>query len=129
MNDNDQEHARALLEMARNDARALSGMKDPNVFADEIFGFHAQQAVEKALKAWCAHRGITYPLTHDLSELLALLRDDGCEVKAFDDLLRLNAFAVLFRYEAIEGDSPVFDRDSVIQEVEELLTSVGERFE
>lgn len=74
MSGNDQEHARALLDMARKDARALRGMRDPEVFAVEIFGFHAQQAVEKALKAWCAQRGITYPLTHDLSELLTLLR-------------------------------------------------------
>ena len=50
MNDRDREHARALLEMARKDARALSGMQDREVFADEIFGFHAQQAVGKALK-------------------------------------------------------------------------------
>ena len=59
MTDPDREHAQTLLEMARKDARALSGMTDADVFADEIFGFHAQQVIEKALKAWCAHRGIT----------------------------------------------------------------------
>lgn len=111
MSDRDHEHARALLEMARKDARALRGMGNPEVFADEIFGFHVQQAIEKALKAWCAHRGITYPLTHDLSELLALLRENGCEVELFDDLLRFNAFAVLFRYETLDMESPFFDRD------------------
>lgn len=36
------------------DLRALQGMSDPDVFADEVFGFHAQQAAEKALKAWLA---------------------------------------------------------------------------
>jgi len=129
MNDRDREHARALLEMARKDARALSGMQDREVFADEIFGFHAQQAVEKALKAWCAHRSITYPLTHDLSELLSLLREDGCTVEAFNDLLRFNAFAVLFRYEALDEEAPNFDRERVVGEIDALLAHVAEQVE
>lgn len=112
--------------MARKDARALAGMRDPEVFADEIFGFHAQQAVEKALKAWCAHRAITYPLTHDLSELFSLLREEGCEVDAFDDLLRFNAFAVLFRYEALEDETPAFERGRVVEEVDSLLNYVAQ---
>jgi len=39
-------------------------------FADEIFGFHAQQAVEKGLKAWICLHGIEYPFTvlQDLSK-------------------------------------------------------------
>ncbi|WP_372703813.1 hypothetical protein [Candidatus Accumulibacter contiguus] len=32
-------------------------MIDNPLFADEIFGFHAQQAIEKALKAWLATAG------------------------------------------------------------------------
>jgi HEPN domain-containing protein len=128
MNDRAREHARSLLEMARKDARALSGMTDPDVFADEIFGFHVQQAVEKALKAWCAHRGITYPLTHDLSELLSVLGEDGCEVEEFDDLLRFNAFAVLFRYEALE-EAPPFDRNQAIEDVEAVLGRVEDRLQ
>jgi HEPN domain-containing protein len=31
-------------------------MADSPLFADEIFGFHTQQAVEKALKAWLSAR-------------------------------------------------------------------------
>lgn len=38
--------------MAEKDHTALQGMLDTQIFADEIFGFHAQQAAEKALKAW-----------------------------------------------------------------------------
>ena len=115
--------------MARKDARALAGMMDPDVFADEIFGFHAQQAIEKALKAWCARRGIEYPLTHDLSELVALLREDGCDFDAFEDLLRFNAFAVMLRYEALEEESPFFERERVIEEIDTLLTHVAQRLE
>lgn len=129
MSDEGREHAQALLEMARKDARALAGMMDPGVFADEIFGFHAQQAIEKALKAWCARRGIEYPLTHDLSELVALLREDGCDVDAFEDLLRFNAFAVMLRYEALEEKTPFFERERVIEEIDTLLTHVAQRLE
>ncbi len=46
------EEARRLLDVARKDLNALPGMMDVETFADEIFGFHAQQATEKALKAW-----------------------------------------------------------------------------
>ena len=42
------DEARQMLTAATKDWRALAGMTDPNVFADEIFGFHAQQATEKA---------------------------------------------------------------------------------
>lgn len=84
----DREHARALLEMARKDWRALSGMEsDPDLFAEEVFGLHAQQAVEKALKAWIASRGLTYPFSHDVSELIALLKDDNADAGRFEGLM------------------------------------------
>ena len=48
----DLKQARVLLTSAERDISALRGMADAAVFADEIFGFHAQQAAEKLLKAW-----------------------------------------------------------------------------
>ena len=51
----DLEQARAMLRMAHKDFNALIGMQENQLFADEIFGFHIQQAVEKALKAWLCH--------------------------------------------------------------------------
>jgi len=54
----DLEHANSLLRMAHKDFNALLGMLGNDLFADEIFGFHVQQAVEKTLKAWlCACAG------------------------------------------------------------------------
>ena len=69
----DFEHVRALLRMAHKDFNALTGMMDSALFADEIFGFHVQQAIEKGLKAWLCACGIAYPPTHDLARLLTLL--------------------------------------------------------
>ena len=50
----DPKQARVLLEAAERDVSALRGMGDAAVFADEVLGFHAQQAAEKLLKAWLA---------------------------------------------------------------------------
>ena len=69
------EHARGLLAMAQMDFDAMRGMLGNPLFADEIFGFHAQQAIEKSLKAWLALSSVNFPLTHDLSRLLALLEE------------------------------------------------------
>lgn len=120
----DREHAHALLAMAKKDLRALSGMLNSETFADEIFGFHAQQAVEKALKACIAAQGITYPLTHDISELLALLEEENIEVEPFWEFIRYNAFAVQFRYEVLDVEVPIFDRESVVKEVKGLVEYV-----
>lgn len=51
MNDNN-DHARDLLNLARADLKAIAGMNDRDIFTDAIFGFHVQQAIEKGLKAW-----------------------------------------------------------------------------
>lgn len=86
----ERESALLLLEMAEKDLRALNGMQDPTVFAEEIFGFHAQQAAEKCLKAWIAALGEQYPLTHNLAILLAQLERLGVEVGAYWDLVDFN---------------------------------------
>ena len=63
----DLKQARALLEAAERDYSALRGMGDTTIFADEIFGFHTEQAVEKLLKALLALLGQTYTTTKHLS--------------------------------------------------------------
>ena len=70
---NDIDHAHDLLKLARVDLKALTGMNDIEIFAEAVFGFHAQQAIEKGLKAWLASLGTSYPKTHDLRLLLVLL--------------------------------------------------------
>lgn len=120
------DHARGLLLMARMDFDAMRGMVDNPLFADEIFGFHAQQAVEKSLKAWLAIRSIDFPLTHDLSRLLGLLEEAGIDVSLFWPLVQYTVFAVQARYEAglMESEASI-DRLAVIAEVEYLMTTVS----
>jgi HEPN domain-containing protein len=65
-----------------------------------IFGFHAQQAVEKLLKALLSQRGIKYPRTHDLEKLVLQLLNAGENLPATPLALKeLNGYAVQFRYD------------------------------
>jgi HEPN domain-containing protein len=114
-----------LLVMARKDFNALRGMIDNPLFADEIFGFHVQQAIEKSLKAWLAARSVIFPLTHDLSRLLDLLEENGADVNLFWSLVQYTVFAVQARYETglVETETPI-DRVAVIEAVQQLLDTV-----
>src|SRR3990170_5371452 len=95
---NDLDYAVLLLEKAKEDLAALGGMLIDTRFSDSIFGFHAQQAVEKSLKAAISACGIQYPLTHSISELSKLLPDkDPIYLKAVD-FKNLSTFAVTSRY-------------------------------
>ena len=66
-------HAHSDLAMARHNP------DDWILF--ESLCFHAQQAVEKALKALMISQGLAVPRTHNLSVLLALL-DDSMRVRS-----------------------------------------------
>lgn len=119
------EHARGLMAMARKDFDALRGMVNNPLFADEIFGFHAQQAIEKSLKAWLALSAVDFPLTYDLSRLLALLEEAGEDVAPYWPLVEFTVFAVQARYEAgLMAAEAALDRPSVVAAVEGLLIQV-----
>lgn len=68
------ELAALLLRKAKEDAAALRELAPNSEIADSIVGFHAQQAVEKWLKAVVASRGKTFEHTHDLRHLIATKR-------------------------------------------------------
>lgn len=125
----DLEHANSLVRMAHKDFNALLGMQGNDLFADEIFGFHIQQAVEKTLKAWlCACAGAAYPMTHELARLLTLLENQNEDVAAFWPLVQYTMFAVQARYEegVAELDEPI-DRAAEITHVSALLMHVEKR--
>ena len=120
----DLKQARVLLTAAERDISALHGMADADVFADEIFGFHVQQAAENLLKAWLALLGETYPTTHDLARLLAMLRASDVEATRFNELMEYTPFAVQFRYAPGDLSARPLDRDTAIERVEALLKEV-----
>jgi HEPN domain-containing protein len=118
------EHAERLLLMAGKDLQALRSLTSPESAADEIFGFHAQQVVEKSLKAWLAALGGSYGRTHDIRLLLRGVRDFGVEVEPWLELMELNVYAVQFRYEPIDFETEAIDRKYLLLRVHALFAQV-----
>jgi len=94
------EEALRLLRLAQRDLqtyRILAAHPDASLAAT---CFHAQQSVEKALKAVLTARRATFPRTHNLEELGLLVTESGIGLPAPGrDLRRLTPFAVDFRYD------------------------------
>jgi HEPN domain-containing protein len=120
----DKQQAISLLKMAGNDLTALQNMQNRLQFSDEIFGFHAQQVIEKCLKAWIALLGKKYPFTHDVSMLLKLLEESGCAVSEYWDFAEMSAFAMNIRYEGTDEAAAPLKRDHIIKALGTLYNSV-----
>ncbi len=117
--------ARALLEAADRDILTLREMTAR--VPDESFGFHVQQATEKAFKAWLCALGQVYPLRHDIDDLLDLLASQGAAVGFFRPLAAFTPYAVQFRYEGLGlGHEPI-DRPATLDRVEALVRHVRDR--
>ncbi|MBV6341074.1 HEPN domain-containing protein [Candidatus Magnetobacterium casense] len=70
--------------------------------ADEIKYFHLQQCVEKAIKSLLSSRGVSFPKTHDLEDLVELAEDNDIKLPEYIKILTtLNAYAVESRYAII----------------------------
>lgn len=80
--------------------------------------------MEKALKAWIAASGQEYPLTHNIARLLAILEEQGKNVKRYWDLVDFNVFAVEFRYGVLNVSEEPLNRAWVIGRVQELMEHV-----
>ncbi len=77
---------------------------------DEVLGFHAQQAVEKLLKAVLAAHSVPFRRTHDLVELIDLIRANGIAFPGeLEEVRRLGPFAAELRYDDLpaEDERPI----------------------
>jgi Uncharacterized conserved protein related to C-terminal domain of eukaryotic chaperone, SACSIN len=111
----------AILSARRRGTRKRCASSLPiRKWDDEVVGFHAQQAVEKWLKAVVASRGEDFEHTHDLRRLIALAGLDSGE-PPFDtrQAVALTEYAVPFRYEDLLDAEPL-DRDATLALVEEV---------
>ncbi len=64
----------------------------------ETLCFHAQQAVEKAIKAVLVSRGIAFPRSHNVGILLELLPSSIQRDAVFNEAAALTDYAVSSRY-------------------------------
>ena len=117
--------ARALLEAADRDILTLREMtaRAP----DESFGFHVQQAAEKACEAWLCALGQVYPLRHDLDDLFDLLASHGAAVDFFRPLAVFTPYAVQFRYEGLGPGHEPIDRPAALALAKALVQHVRDR--
>jgi hypothetical protein len=70
--------------------------------SESILGFHAQQAVEKLVKALLSELSIPFELTHNLGRLQTALEAAGESLPATPlPLSDLNDFAVVYRYDLL----------------------------
>ncbi len=109
-----------LARKAKDDAKAMQLLAPNPEISDEIIGFHAQQAVEKWLKALLGFKGVEFEYTHDLRRLIAELVAAMGEFP-FDipDVVALTEHAVPLRYDEILDAEPL-DRDATVALVDRL---------
>ena len=94
------DHAQALLRKAANDIVAARATLATGEAFDAVC-FHAQQAVEKSLKAVLALHDVEYPWRHDLGELIELVKPLVPGIAPYEDrMIGLTPFAVEIRYDA-----------------------------
>ncbi len=83
--------------------------------------FHAQQCVEKYLKALLQEHGITFPRIHDLEALMKLCLSVEPKLKEHTEKFQwLTAFAVEIRYPGINADQK--DAGQCVQTARTLRT-------
>jgi HEPN domain-containing protein len=92
--------AKALLARALDDEAAARALQDVDNVSDAVVGFHAQQAVEKAIKAVLVLNAVSYRFSHDVAYLIELCETAGVEIPGeLEDVDRLTVFAVRLRYD------------------------------
>lgn len=89
------ERAERWLAFAREDLR-MAELAMAEALWNQVC-FHAQQCVEKILKAWLVDRGETPPRTHKLVDLVAVLGDARLVGRA-DEVRGLDRFYIPTRY-------------------------------
>ena len=113
----------ALLHKAASDEAILNF----DTISDSIVGFHAQQAVEKLMKALLTQLKVPYELTHSLNRLRILLESQGEYLPSTALTLGdLTDFAVEYRYSYLPP-LPSLDRKELIESVRILREHICNR--
>ncbi|MGB7685937.1 MAG: HEPN domain-containing protein [Solirubrobacterales bacterium] len=114
------EVAAVLVGKAEEDATAVRLFAANDEIGDHIVGFHAQQAIEKWLKAVLASRGEKFEYTHDLHRLVMQVTHDSGELPAdVDAIIALTQYAVPLRYADVLDAEPL-DRDTTLKLVDAM---------
>ena len=98
------EVAESLARLAESTLRLLEKLAPDPEMDDRPVGFHAQQAVEKAVKVALMLEGIDFPKTHDLEFLIMLAGKHSITMEPkLEAASWLTPWAAEFRYD----DAPI----------------------
>jgi HEPN domain-containing protein len=100
---------------------------------DRPVGFHAQQAVEKAVKVALMLEGIDFPKTHDLEYLIVLAEKHSIAMEPeLESASWLTPWAAEFRYddapiETLDRKRAIALANAAVAWCQELITEAGGR--
>ena len=98
-----------------NLARAERGKIDDRFLFEDLC-YDAQQATEKALKALCIARHISFPWTHSIAELLTILENKGENIpEEVREAERLTVYATDTKY---PGDWEPIEEEEYLEALE-----------
>jgi HEPN domain-containing protein len=110
------------LRYARSDYRLAAIRRPKGVMLDTLC-YHAQQAAEKAIKAFLLHRRASFPFTHNLKTLLECLPKSVQPPTAVLQAARLTQYAVSARYpDDAEPVSSETERQTALRLARAVLT-------
>jgi len=93
----DADSPQAWLRFAESDLALALATTDDRVLFENLC-FHAQQTVEKSIKAVLVLHGINFPKTHNIEWLLDLLPPDVERTKDLLESRALSGYATVMRY-------------------------------
>ena len=99
---------RAWLTKAAHDlknAEHTLRLPDPECPLDTVC-FHAQQCIEKSIKAYLTAEQVLFEKTHDLGQLVYLCRADAGLVRELEGVKGLSHYAVDLRYADAVSEDP-----------------------
>jgi predicted nucleotidyltransferase len=129
---------RERLQAAYRHIRAFHRLVDFDEIDQEMYGFHAQQAVENAIKAWLSAADLEYRSVHDLREVANQILADPAEANtlaaaqlrsligytSFQNRDRpgeqdnwLTRYAVSYRYSGASFRMDDIDKDRFVREI------------
>ena len=103
------------IEKAENDLKnATYTLKMGEDCPTDTTCFHAQQCVEKYLKAFLTFKRIDFPKTHDIGELLSLISKSARPQLVIEEQRRLTAYATVTRYPGDYEPIPLAEARSAV---------------
>jgi hypothetical protein len=111
------------LSQASSDDEAVLSLPVP----DRIYGFHAQQAIEKQLKMLILGHRRRHAFIHDISALRSAVEDLGEKLPSLPfPVNQLTEFAGVFRYSTPRELTPV-EREQILETIHILREHVHAR--